>query len=274
MPPNTGRNAAISATETDDIDLDALLNTLSFSDGLSAAAAAAATSSRIAEAPMPPLVGDEPKATSKKPILKRRAALDVEKAASPALQSKSHASMDVSLSSYDSTNISLSSSRRSIRREGSQVSFKKVEVREYDRTLGDNPSCLSGPPISLDWSYSKRAELCMEEYEKFKSMRRRKSKNLLRMGKAERVDMLQNELGYSEEEIMAATKEKKEIQRSRSFTNLTSPLWRVEDAAQSATRKFKRVLRGNKSDSELAGTASPCQSLDGSQSSLEATLEI
>ena len=31
----------------------------------------------------------------------------------------------------------------------SSVSFRSVEVREYDRTVGDNPSCGSGPPVSL-----------------------------------------------------------------------------------------------------------------------------
>lgn len=29
------------------------------------------------------------------------------------------------------------------------VSFHSVDVREYDRTIGDNPSCRSGPPVSV-----------------------------------------------------------------------------------------------------------------------------
>jgi hypothetical protein len=28
------------------------------------------------------------------------------------------------------------------------IDFKAVEIREYARTVGDNPSCSSGPPIS------------------------------------------------------------------------------------------------------------------------------
>ena len=34
--------------------------------------------------------------------------------------------------------------------EGSRrgISFHKIEIREYERTLGDNPSCSSGPPIA------------------------------------------------------------------------------------------------------------------------------
>jgi len=52
-----------------------------------------------------------------------------------------------------------------MKRVSSNVSFQSVDVREYGRTLGDNPSCMSGPPISLDWSYSKTTPVCINEYE-------------------------------------------------------------------------------------------------------------
>jgi hypothetical protein len=29
-----------------------------------------------------------------------------------------------------------------------QVVLKDIQIREYARTIGDNPSCSSGPPIS------------------------------------------------------------------------------------------------------------------------------
>jgi hypothetical protein len=29
-----------------------------------------------------------------------------------------------------------------------RVVLKNIEIREYDRTVGDNPSCSAGPPIS------------------------------------------------------------------------------------------------------------------------------
>ena len=28
------------------------------------------------------------------------------------------------------------------------IEFKDIEIREYSRTVGDNPSCSAGPPIS------------------------------------------------------------------------------------------------------------------------------
>ena len=44
---------------------------------------------------------------------------------------------------------SLTNTTGRIRRNVSTVSFTSVNVREYDRTVGDNPSCRSGPPVSI-----------------------------------------------------------------------------------------------------------------------------
>lgn len=155
-----------------------------------------------------------------------------------------------------------------MKRVSSNVSFQTVNVREYDRTLGDNPSCMSGPPISLDWSYSKTTALPIDEYETNRTPRR--NSQPLRMNKFKREKMLKSKLGYSEEEIENAKKEKKKVQRSRSVTQFVSPFWRIEHACQSVKRKLGR--RSNKDNTDdLSGskrsgisTSSVTKSIDSS----------
>ena len=63
------------------------------------------------------------------------------------------ATADISLSSSSSS--SSSSSAGSVR-------FNDVKIREYYITLGDNPSCSSGPPISLGWHYNQEQQQDIE----------------------------------------------------------------------------------------------------------------
>jgi len=64
------------------------------------------------------------------------------------------ASATVAVSTVNDTSIrstcSSSSNKNMLRRNS--VSFHSVDVREYDRTVGDNPSCRSGPPVSTHCS--------------------------------------------------------------------------------------------------------------------------
>ena len=57
-------------------------------------------------------------------------------------------------SSIRSTCSSSSNKNNKLRRNS--VSFHSVDVREYDRTVGDNPSCRSGPPVSTFCYIKKR----------------------------------------------------------------------------------------------------------------------
>lgn len=51
------------------------------------------------------------------------------------------------------------------------VSFADVNIREYERILGDNPSCTSGPPISLGWGYSPEPiKLSVDDFERGKAI--------------------------------------------------------------------------------------------------------
>jgi hypothetical protein len=131
-----------------------------------------------------------------------------------------------------------------IKRVNSNVSFNSVNIREYDRTIGDNPSCSLGIPISLDWSHSGEVTHNLNDYEKFKHLK--KNRFVTRIPAKRRESLVKMNLGYSDEEIKLHLKDTKKVQRSRSLTDLVSPYWRLHDICQSASRKIKRKIKINK----------------------------
>lgn len=52
--------------------------------------------------------------------------------------------------------------------QNKSVKFDKIIIREYAMTVGDNPSCSGGAPISLGWEYNAdHTEVSVDEYEHF-----------------------------------------------------------------------------------------------------------
>lgn len=136
----------------------------------------------------------------------------------------------------------LSSSDKKMQRS---VSFHSVDIREYDRTIGDNPSCRSGPPLSLDWSYSKKYEQpkCLDEYEKEREPERVQHWNKLHVNKYRRRNLLAFNWGHSEEELKSARQETKKLQRQRSMTQMLLPIHLAEEAFISV-KSFVSKKRG------------------------------
>ncbi|KAL3785638.1 hypothetical protein ACHAWO_005982 [Cyclotella atomus] len=99
-----------------------------------------------------------------------------------------------------------------------RVSFDSVEVREYDVTIGDNPSCRSGPPISLDWSFSVVPTKNIDDFELQRFNERVTNKSQLCLSKYTRRNMLLFCWGFTEEELKKATRQVNQIQRQRTMT--------------------------------------------------------
>ena len=124
-----------------------------------------------------------------------------------------------------------------------KVHFGSVLVRDYDIILGDHPCCSYGPPITIDWDYLEYEALEVDVYEFHHPPRR----NLREMGLNyyQRKHLL-SQAGYTEVDFK---KTKKEVKRSKLNRVITKqvvaypPLLKVEDAVESARRKFKRLLR-------------------------------
>lgn len=121
----------------------------------------------------------------------------------------------------------------------SKVSFASVQVREYHRILGDNPSVSSGPPISMSWNYDQDSsgDCTVDEWEN-KRYSERRSKSEMRVPQEVRTDWL-IDAGYSVTQVRDVVhtikKEKQEWMSSVNKSNL-------QDKADDMTEKVKRRL--------------------------------
>ena len=130
------------------------------------------------------------------------------------------------------------------------VSFSKVEFREYEQTLGDNPGVSSGVPVSLGWNYDPNKKVA--DVEKFEALKTSRSKEELRMGAGYRADLLQNDYGVSDRELLAAAQEVASIKNDRIAT-MNRPV--ILDKGDEIMEKFAKKLTKLKcSEGEEAAT--------------------
>mmetsp|Transcript_10991 Transcript_10991/g.20139 ORF Transcript_10991/g.20139 Transcript_10991/m.20139 type:complete len:331 (-) Transcript_10991:52-1044(-) len=70
-----------------------------------------------------------------------------------------------SSSSYPFASTSSVMSGRESSVSGHRVSFSHVQLREYCRQVGDNPTVSSGCPLAIGWKYNKRGKIDIDSYE-------------------------------------------------------------------------------------------------------------
>jgi len=132
------------------------------------------------------------------------------------------------------------SSRNQLRHRLS-VSFDTLEIRDYERILGDNPSCSCGPSITFGWRYAETSVLPVDDYE-CRRLPRRRSYQMV-MPQPIREEMLLNS-GHTRSEIMFAVRGNNLTKRGRQKTLNTLGLQKVQEITQSARRKFRRLFVG------------------------------
>ena len=128
------------------------------------------------------------------------------------------------------------------------VGFATITIREYEQTIGDNPSVSYGPPISLDWEYQQLEPVTLEHYEAHRAPRR--TLRQMCMNYYTRRNVLTYKFGYSEEEVKQAAKQADKVKRGRAVTKYFLPYAKVEDLVTSAGRKAKRVVVKKKSEAD------------------------
>mmetsp|Transcript_4187 Transcript_4187/g.4597 ORF Transcript_4187/g.4597 Transcript_4187/m.4597 type:complete len:153 (+) Transcript_4187:188-646(+) len=122
-----------------------------------------------------------------------------------------------------------------------RVGFADAIIREYEVTLGDNPSVSEGPPLSLGWSYNEMLPIPVDKYEEMRGKRR----NSLQMTVPadERLDVLVSEWGYSIEDVEQTSQQCQKTKRRRmhSARKAHSPIHHmVKNARQKVGIAFSR----------------------------------
>lgn len=98
----------------------------------------------------------------------------------------------------------------------SSVRFQNITIREYNRTVGDNPACTSGCPMSIGWSVLSEISIPVDDYEKARPPRRERLQ--MQIPKDVREDMLMREWDMSyasiREGMLNAAKERENRRRT------------------------------------------------------------
>ena len=140
------------------------------------------------------------------------------------------------VSSLSSTHSSSSSSNLMKR----NVSFSRLEIREYDIAISDHPSCSYGPPIQLGWQYRDRKAVGLEEYEKKREPRR--NMNQLVLSYNVRRYLLLKRAGYSKGEIQQAMDEVERVKRERLITDMLLPTSKIDEVVEEIFDSVKGIF--------------------------------
>jgi hypothetical protein len=114
------------------------------------------------------------------------------------------------------------------------VSFGVVEVREYNRIVGDHPEVRFGPPLTISWDYYAHPPVYIDTYETTHV-----HKKPTRMSSITRRNLLQNVFGATDEEIQQSEKECQKIQKRREQSK--QQVLRIEKV-QSKRKSVKRFV--------------------------------
>lgn len=134
---------------------------------------------------------------------------------------------------------------------GHKVSFSHVQLREYNRQVGDNPTVSSGCPLAIGWKFNKRGKLDIDTYE---ADRDKDPVPCERLSSKQREKLLSEVGGHSQRQIMEGqvnayfgrqlrAETLDQIGGLRNYKSI-GPRERLFIMRESAVRKFDRAKKG------------------------------
>ncbi|GKY94709.1 hypothetical protein MPSEU_000436400 [Mayamaea pseudoterrestris] len=133
-----------------------------------------------------------------------------------------------------------------------KIQFANIQIREYNRTIGDNPSCSSGPPISISWEYDPNTKVVsVDQYEDNRPPRRRHFEMCL--PRSVRQEMLRKDWDVTQTQIANAVRNNIKVKNQRRVTvsNLGKAA-KFEEILERTQRSLKRGLFFQKSTTQQA----------------------
>ena len=115
------------------------------------------------------------------------------------------------------------------------VGFGCLEIHEFYMTLGDHPSAVSGPPVSLDYSKQTTKKISLDDYERDREPRRRRKE--LKLSYKDRKQILEKHGGFSTDEVNQAWSEALKIRQQRQETLRRSSVMNFWDEVTESTQR-------------------------------------
>mmetsp|Transcript_21579 Transcript_21579/g.31919 ORF Transcript_21579/g.31919 Transcript_21579/m.31919 type:complete len:212 (+) Transcript_21579:92-727(+) len=133
------------------------------------------------------------------------------------------------------------------------VTFDRVETREFNRTIGDNPAVSSGIPIGLDWSYKPHHKIQkLDDYERKKLRRPRLSMDQLALAPGIRQEMLVRDWGVTFGQMHKAITETDCIKRWRLASATQGPhQMKVQEAFETTRKRVVRLISRRSEEKEI-----------------------
>ena len=124
------------------------------------------------------------------------------------------------------------------------VSFSIVHIQEYPYAIGDNPSVLSGPPLTIGWKSAHTVEVPLDEHERIRIPVRR---NIVQLKIPGNVRMeIRSNAGYTTREIIKGAKIVSQTKIERLETKQTLFLAGKQERREKIRRALLNCFTGRK----------------------------